>query len=32
MRFASGKAEDLCDKLIEIDKKEQKEGGEVEDK
>ena len=32
MRFASGKAEDLCDKLIEIDERDQKEGGEVEDK
>jgi hypothetical protein len=32
MKFASGRPIDLCDKLLEIDKKDQKEGGEIEEK
>jgi hypothetical protein len=32
IKFASGRPIDLCDKLIEIDRKDQKEGGEVEEK
>jgi hypothetical protein len=32
MKFASGRPIDLCDKLIEIDKKDHNEGGEIENK